>query len=104
MWELSTPFLNIHWLLDKLGLTGSLLQFVNAMCLLLSYVTVRMIIGVSESYKIVTLLWSPAADTLALPYKLYYTLGLLILNALNYIWFFKMLHAMRKRFLPAKKE
>ena len=104
MWELSTPFLNIHWLLDKLGLTGSLLQFVNAMCLLLSYVTVRMIIGVSESYKIVTLLWSPAADTLALPYKLYYSLGLLILNALNYIWFFKMLHAMRKRFLPAKKE
>jgi hypothetical protein len=29
LWELSTPFLNIHWMLDKTGQTGSPLQLVN---------------------------------------------------------------------------
>lgn len=46
LWELSTPFLNIHWFLDKLGMTGSLFQLINAAFLLGSYVAARLTFGV----------------------------------------------------------
>jgi hypothetical protein len=105
MWELSTPFLNIHWFLDKLGLTGSRIQFVNALCLLLTYVIVRMTFGVYASYELISLLWSPSGQNVSMILKWYYSLGLPVLNMLNYMWFFKMLRAMHKRFFaPAKNK
>lgn len=100
MWELSTPFLNIHWFLDKCGLTGTVVQFVNALCLLLTYVIVRMTLGVYQSYVIISMVWSERATNLFIMLKLFYTVGLIMLNMFNYMWFFKMLRAMHKRFAP----
>ncbi|KAL4401556.1 lipid homeostasis protein [Malassezia pachydermatis] len=104
IWELSTPFLNIHWFLDKLHLTGSRIQFVNALLLLLTYVGVRLLLGVYMSYSLITLIWTPTHRTLPLGYKLLYTIGLPSLNVLNYMWFFKMVRAIRKRFPAEVKE
>lgn len=101
IWELSTPFLNIHWFLDKLKMTGSRAQFVNAMCLVVTYIGVRLVLGVYMSYSLITQLWNPALVLPSLPIRMVYTLGLPTLNFLNYMWFFKMLRAIKKRF-PAK--
>lgn len=38
-------FLNVHWFLDKFGMTGSVFQLVNAALLLAVYVGVRLIFG-----------------------------------------------------------
>ena len=37
LWELSTPFLNIHWFLDKVNMTGSRAQLYNGYLLLFSF-------------------------------------------------------------------
>ncbi len=39
-------FLNIHWFCDKVGLTGSIYQMINAVFLLGAYVSVRLLFGV----------------------------------------------------------
>ncbi|WFD25248.1 hypothetical protein MNAN1_000215 [Malassezia nana] len=103
IWELSTPFLNIHWALDKLGRTGSRLQFINAVCLVITYIGVRLLLGVYASYRLIELLWASGstAKPVAISLRMLYTLGLPALNFLNYMWFFKMLRAIRKRF-PAE--
>lgn len=98
IWEASTPFLNIHWFLDKLKLTGSRLQFVNAVFLCVTYVGVRLILGVYISYSIISNLWLADSPRVAMLYRLIYTLGLPVLNFLNYMWFIRMLRAMHKRF------
>lgn len=103
IWELSTPFLNIHWALDKLGRTGSRIQLVNAVFLVLAYVCVRLLLGVYASYRLIELLWASTSTARPVPptLQMFYTLGLPALNFLNYMWFFKMLRAIRKRF-PAE--
>ena len=45
LYELSTPFLNIHWFLDKMGRTGSTLQLVNGIALLASFFAARLVWG-----------------------------------------------------------
>lgn len=101
-WELSTPFLNIHWFLDKLFLTGSWMQLVCAVFLLISYVSVRLVLGIFQTFKIISLVWDPANNVPPFQRTLY-TVGPIVLDFLNYLWFFKMLRAVQKRFLPAKQ-
>jgi len=45
LYELSSPFLNIHWFCDKLSLTGSTIQLVNGVFLLASFAGARLIYG-----------------------------------------------------------
>ncbi|TGZ81761.1 DUF887-domain-containing protein [Ascodesmis nigricans] len=49
LFELSSPFLNIHWFCDKLGLTGGRLQLVNGICLITTFFCCRLIWGVYSS-------------------------------------------------------
>lgn len=49
MYELSTPFLNIHWFCDKLGLTGSKLQLYNGFALLFTFFFCRIVWGTYQS-------------------------------------------------------
>ncbi|PKI83193.1 hypothetical protein MVES_002932 [Malassezia vespertilionis] len=53
IWEASTPFLNIHWFLDKMGKTGTKAQFVNSLFLLASYMASRMVLGAVCAYNLV---------------------------------------------------
>lgn len=52
LYELSSPFLNIHWFLDKLSLTGSNIQLVNGIFLLSSFFGCRLIWGSYSSLRV----------------------------------------------------
>lgn len=43
--ELSTPFVNIHWFLNKMGLAGSKLQVVNGIVLMITFACCRLLWG-----------------------------------------------------------
>ncbi|KAH7372032.1 TLC domain-containing protein [Pyrenochaeta sp. MPI-SDFR-AT-0127] len=43
--ELSTPFVNIHWFLNKLGRAGSKLQIVNGAILIVVFASCRLVLG-----------------------------------------------------------
>ncbi|KAK0609681.1 TLC domain-containing protein, partial [Bombardia bombarda] len=43
--ELSTPFVNIHWFLNKTGRAGSLLQVVNGIILVITFACCRLLWG-----------------------------------------------------------
>ncbi|KAF2500251.1 DUF887-domain-containing protein [Lophium mytilinum] len=43
--ELSTPFANIHWFLNKLGQAGSRVQVINGMLLITTFFTCRLVWG-----------------------------------------------------------
>ncbi|KAJ5647653.1 hypothetical protein N7490_004025 [Penicillium lividum] len=148
LYELSTPFLNIHWFLDKLNMTGSKAQWYNGMALLFVFFSCRLIWGTWQSIVVYSDMWTALQQTwnassgpLTEPvninanvflltrdgsmcvdetcaranaeiarFKEYTSAGVptwlvltyvgsnLILNFLNYFWFFKMVETVLKRF------
>ncbi|KAL6707664.1 hypothetical protein ACN47E_003785 [Coniothyrium glycines] len=49
LYELSSPFLNIHWFCDKLNMTGSTVQFINGIVLLVTFFSCRIVWGTYQS-------------------------------------------------------
>ncbi|KAF1845489.1 DUF887-domain-containing protein [Cucurbitaria berberidis CBS 394.84] len=49
LYELSSPFLNIHWFCDKLNMTGTTLQLVNGIVLLFTFFSCRIVWGTYQS-------------------------------------------------------
>ena len=49
LYELSTPFLNIHWFLDKINMTGSSTQLYNGILLLITFGLCRLVWGVYQT-------------------------------------------------------
>ncbi|KAJ5611649.1 hypothetical protein N7528_008754 [Penicillium herquei] len=154
LYELSTPFLNIHWFLDKVSMTGSKAQWYNGMLLLSVFFSCRLIWGTWQStivyadmWTALQQTWSASSNPLSEPvnvnaqvfypardgsmcidetcaranaeiarFKDYtaggvptwlvvtYVTSNLILNFLNYFWFFKMVETVMKRFrVPDEK-
>lgn len=50
LYELSSPFLNIHWACDKLGLTGSIYQLINGIVLVIVFFGARLCFGTYQTY------------------------------------------------------
>lgn len=129
LYELSSPFLNIHWFCDKLNLTGSSIQWYNGMLLLLSFLSCRLVWGTYHSIRFNIDAWNawngrtgylPIPDAIktkningldlswpnveygGVPTWLYLTflISNLTLNSLNWYWFQKMIDAVFKRFRP----
>jgi hypothetical protein len=57
LYELSTPFLNIHWFCDKLNMTGGKLQWYNGMILLAVFFGCRLIWGTYQSLRVYQDVW-----------------------------------------------
>ncbi|EXJ82779.1 hypothetical protein A1O3_06594 [Capronia epimyces CBS 606.96] len=57
LYELSSPFLNIHWFCDKLNKTGSKLQWYNGMLLLSSFFGCRLLWGTYQSLRVYQDVW-----------------------------------------------
>lgn len=57
LYELSTPFLNIHWFLDKLHRTGSRLQWLNGIALLATFAASRLVWGTYQSFWLYRDIW-----------------------------------------------
>lgn len=123
LYELSTPFLNIHWFFDKLNMTGSKAQLYNGLTLLFTFFSCRLVWGTIQSGFVYRDMWravfsAPSAEAIAnsevmgfasgepIPVWLavIYTASNLTLNSLNWHWFFKMIAAVKKRFEPVKEE
>ncbi|KAB5563522.1 TLC domain-containing protein [Coniochaeta sp. 2T2.1] len=49
LYELSTPFLNIHWFFDKLNMTGTKPQLYNGIILLVTFACCRLVYGTYQS-------------------------------------------------------
>ncbi|KAK7467344.1 hypothetical protein VKT23_004401 [Stygiomarasmius scandens] len=102
LWEASTIFLNNHWFLDKTGRTGSTLQLVNGAFLLFTFFGVRVVYGGMISWEFFKTL-AQVKDEIPLVYVLVYGVGNVVLNGLNWLWFTKMVAALRKRFNTGSK-
>lgn len=122
LWELSTPFLNIHWFMDKLNMTGSRAQLYNGMALLCSFFSCRLVYGTYQSVRVFRDVWfavqsSPQMASLQKPTMHFanehstvplwlstvYLASNITLNGLNFYWFVMMVKAVRKRFEPNDK-
>lgn len=57
LYELSSPFLNVHWFCDKLDLTGSSLQFYNGLLLILTFFGSRLVWGLYHSVVVFSDIW-----------------------------------------------
>lgn len=148
LYELSSPFLNIHWFCDKLSLTGSKLQLYNGILLMTTFFLCRLVWGSYQSFRVFSDIFtayrhghfevgsgplgtmkegakSVTAEDLGswgagwtgeggrsemmrfakdqhIPYWLpaAYLGANALLNALNWVWFGKMIETIRKRFEP----
>lgn len=58
LWELSSPFLNIHWFFDKLGMTGSRAQLYNGLMLIFTFFSCRLVWGTYQSVMVVRDVWA----------------------------------------------
>ncbi|EHK26695.1 uncharacterized protein TRIVIDRAFT_90622 [Trichoderma virens Gv29-8] len=122
LWELSTPFLNIHWFFDKVNMTGTRAQLYNGILLLFSFFSCRLIYGTYQSYCVFRDMWpainahpiktfseSPVMDfatsetTVPTWLAASYLMSNLTLNTLNFYWFIMMIRAVLKRFQPNEK-
>lgn len=134
LYELSTPFLNIHWFFDKLGMTGTKAQLYNGIILLFMFFSARLVWGVGQSalvwydmyravftapnteYMSVTpanerlpgsedvMMYAKEAGPLPIWMAAIYLASNITLNTLNFFWFGKMIKAVRKRFEPGAKD
>ena len=57
LYELSTPFLNVHWFCDKLDMTGSKLQWYNGVTLLATFFGSRLVWGTYQSVRVFQAIW-----------------------------------------------
>ncbi|KAF4777794.1 TLC domain-containing protein [Colletotrichum scovillei] len=131
LWELSTPFLNIHWFFDKLGMTGSRAQLYNGLMLLFTFFSCRLVYGTYQSVKVFSdiyaainahpvlpkeispetgavlaptgvMRFATASSTVPTWLAVTYLMSNMTLNSLNFYWFIMMIRAVRKRFQPVK--
>jgi len=58
LYEVSTPFLNIHWFFDKLNMTGSRVQLYNGIVLLMTFFGGRVLWGNYQSIRIYSDVWT----------------------------------------------
>jgi len=58
LWELSSPFLNLHWFFDKLGMTGSKAQLYNGLMLIFTFFSCRLVWGTYQSFMVARDVWT----------------------------------------------
>jgi len=58
LYELSSPFLNVHWFCDKLHLTGSRIQLYNGILLLFTFFGCRLVWGTYQSIRVYQDVWA----------------------------------------------
>ena len=119
LYAMSTPFLNIHWYLDKCNMTGGKAQLINGIALLVTFSGSRLVWGTYQSLKLyqdlVHVLRMPESETKSwphgselmrfsgkqvLPVWLTYTYlaNNTLLMVLNFYWFWRMIETVTSRF------
>ena len=57
LYELSSPFLNLHWFFDKLDMTGSRAQLYNGIALIATFFSCRLVWGTYQSLRVYQDVW-----------------------------------------------
>ncbi|MCJ1317412.1 hypothetical protein MMC15_002736 [Xylographa vitiligo] len=108
LYELSTPFLNIHWFLDKVGMTGSWAQLINGIVLLTTFACSRLLWGTYQSVNLYRDVWRAMQTPAELPVPRWLALAYLasntVLSVLNVYWFGRMVRTVRARFRKPEGE
>ncbi|ORZ29668.1 TLC domain-domain-containing protein [Catenaria anguillulae PL171] len=101
LYELSTPFLNAHWFMDKTGWAGTKLQLANGLVFLATFFTARIALGFYSSYHFFVAMVH-VFDRIPLGLFLLYSVANVILNSLNVYWFMAMIRGLQRRFKSPK--
>jgi hypothetical protein len=97
LFELSTPFLNIRWLLSEYGYENSPLYLVNGLAFVLSFVFSRVILGVPLLMKLMYEMNSaPVKDRHHILTRLVFTVMPFCMIFLNIYWGFKVIKGFLK--------
>ncbi|MCJ1400314.1 hypothetical protein MMC11_003519 [Xylographa trunciseda] len=108
LYELSTPFLNVHWFLDKVGMTGSWAQLVNGVVLITTFGCSRLLWGTYQSVNMYRDVWRAMQTPAELPVPRWLALAYLasntVLSVLNVYWFGRMVQTVRARFRKPEGE
>lgn len=105
IFELSTPFVQLHWMFTRSpkGMWSDKLITVNGLFLIVAFFFVRIIWGVYATIQSFFLCW-PHRDE----YPIWLIPAVYLLNSgfqfLNFMWFSKMAKIAMKNFGPSKKE
>jgi hypothetical protein len=106
LYELSTPFLNIHWVLDKVGMTGSTFQAVNGAALIATFGASRLVWGNYQAFMMYKDVMKAIQNPRDLPVPTWLALSYLasigVLSVLNFYWFSKMIQTVLSRFKKPK--
>ncbi len=120
----------MHWFFDKLNMTGSKAQLYNGIALIATFFSCRLVYGIYMSTWVYRDMWNavwegpslewinnaaalnaPSVRAFAvgdgpIPLWLFliYVASNIVLNSLNVYWFFKMISAVRKRFVPVDEK
>ncbi|RKP10316.1 TLC domain-containing protein [Thamnocephalis sphaerospora] len=97
MFELSTPFLNVHWFMDKVGMTGSIWQAINGAFLIGAFFLARIAFGVWTSFEFMSELYR-ASDRVPAIVIAVYAVCNVAMNLLNMYWFRAMVSTVLRRF------
>jgi len=101
-YELSTIFLHIYWILDKVDMTGSTLQLIDSIILLIIFLAVRIIFGnITITRLLYDLIFVRKVCSIYL--SLFFFLNIIPMQALNLIWYYKMILSVLKRFTVSGK-
>ncbi|OBT91629.1 Nonribosomal Peptide Synthase (NRPS) [Pseudogymnoascus verrucosus] len=133
LYQLSNPFLQVHWFCDMLDMTGCNVQLCNGLALLFVFFWSRIICGNYQSLGLYHDIWtsycknhSPISfdsgvmglanrnpsDTCqatqegCVPLWLAFTTSLAVaaLSVMNCFWFYKLIRSMNRRFILAKQQ
>lgn len=91
LWECSTPFVHIRWLLSKVGRENSTAYVVNGVAMTISFFVCRCVWGTYSSYdfwvRSDTELQNPAEDSVPAAVIWFIRLADIALSLLNFYWF-----------------
>lgn len=91
LFELSTPFVNLNWFMDRLpGWKGSASYYINGVSLVATFFVARVIIGSKLVWEMFdSMIYN--RHLLSTNSIIIYLTGTIILSSLNYYWFYLMI-------------
>lgn len=103
IFELSTPFVNARWMLDKAGFKSHAVYKINGICMLVTFFMARL---VPFQPIFLSMVWPHLSEFANLPPGLRFVIptAWLLSMCLNIIWFRKMVIGAIKVFFPKPKK
>lgn len=96
LFELSTPFVNVNWFMDRIpGWKGGYLWYFNGISLILTFFVARIVIGTHLVWQMIESM-TYNRYYLSTPTILTYICGTITLSTLNYYWFYLMLKKVKR--------